>query len=222
MKSISGKYSGQISQKLQLGRAWEGLKIFFRARRTGARMAEGIAGISELIEHGKKFTFGNFAAHSPRGYPSAYSDDWLVWTHEVDGILGKLAKSTIRDSIQRGLDTQLLGFGDDAFQAAKDSILNGQRAADRVFGEAIPASDRTVSLGHNSAEQKQALEKIDELVAAVEASNDFPGDPELKEQLIAELSAGRRLLEAAKVQVSAVRTALGPPLRWILEKAGAP
>jgi hypothetical protein len=64
------------------------------------------------------------------------------------------------------------------------------------------------------------LEKIDELVAAVEATNDFPGDPEFKEQVVAELSAGRRLLQATKVRVGAVRAALGPPLKWILEKAG--
>jgi hypothetical protein len=61
----------------------------------------------------------------PTGYPSAYSDDWLVWTHEVHGMLAKLGKSTIRDSIERGLDTVLLGTGDDTFQGAKDSILNG-------------------------------------------------------------------------------------------------
>jgi hypothetical protein len=61
-----------------------------------------------------------------------------------------------------------------------------------VVGEPIPASDRTVTLGHNSPEQKQALENLDELVAAVEKSNDFPGDAEDKELIVAELSAGRR------------------------------
>ena len=120
-----------------------------------------------------------------------------MWTHEVHCILPKLQKSTIRDSIERGLNTELLGFGENSFQAAKDSILNGLRAADRVFGEAIPASDRTVSLGHTSAEQKQALEKIDKLVEAIKQANDLPGTAEDKEQLVAELSAGRKLLEAS-------------------------
>jgi hypothetical protein len=57
------------------------------------------------------------------------------------------------------------------------------------------------------------------LIAAVEASNDFPSDPEFKEQVIAELSAGRKLLEAGKVRLSALGATIRPPLKWILEKA---
>src|SRR5262249_30251491 len=116
----------------------------------------------------------------------------------------------------------LLGMTDQvAFEAARDGILSGLRAAQRVYGKPdIPAADRIVSLGHNSPPQKEALEKIDALVAAVKETNDFFGDPEEREQVVAELSAGRRLLEAAKVRVSAIRAALQPSLKWILEKAG--
>jgi hypothetical protein len=102
----------------------------------------------------------------------------------------------------------------------KNTILSALSAAQMVFGEPVPASDRTVTLGHNSLEQKQVLEKIDELLEAVQATNDFPSAPEFKEQIVAELSAGRKLLEAARARVAAVRDALGPPLKWILEKAG--
>jgi hypothetical protein len=70
--------------------------------------------------------------------------------------------------------------------------------------------------------QTKALDKIDELVAAVEATNDFPGDPEFKEQVIAELSAGRRLLEAARVRVTAIRETLGAPIKWYPRKRRAP
>ena len=41
-------------------------------------MAEAIAGVQELIEQGEEFTFDNFAILGPRGYPIAYSDNWLV------------------------------------------------------------------------------------------------------------------------------------------------
>ena len=100
--------------------------------------------------------------------------------------------------------------------------MSGLKAAQKVYKKDLPASDRVVTLGDNSPEQQQAIEKIDELIHAVEQSNDFPGDPELKEQVVAELSAGRKLLEAAKVGVAAVRETLGPPLKWIMEKsAGA-
>jgi hypothetical protein len=131
-----------------------------------------------------------------------------------------MEKSPISQSVSRGLGANLLGYGEGDFQKAKTSIVNGLQAAQKIFGGTIPASDRTVSLGHNSPEQKQALEKIDELVEAVKQANDLPGTPEEKEQLVAELSAGRKLLEATKVRVAAVHATLQPALRWILEKAG--
>lgn len=184
-------------------------------------MADVISRIPELIEQGNKFSYENFSSKSSHGFPANYSDDWLVWTHHVGVVVSGLGESPIRASIQRGLGMGLLGEDEDDFRRAHGSILSGLRAAHRVFGETIPASDRAVTLGHNSPEQVEALQKIDELVSAVEAKNDFPGDPEFKEQVIAELSAGRRLLEAARVRVTAVREALGPPIKWIIEKGGS-
>lgn len=183
-------------------------------------MANVIDRIPDLIEHGKKITFENFATKTAHGFPNAFSEDWLVWTHHVSVVVDDIDAPSIAASIKRGLAAKLLGNGQDRFEGAKDSILSGLRAAQRVLGKPVPASDRTVTLGHNSQEQKEALAKLDDLIAEVRATNDFSGDPEEKEQLIAELSAGRRLLEAAKVRVSAARAALQPSLKWILEKAG--
>jgi hypothetical protein len=183
-------------------------------------MPDAISDIHALIEQGKQFNFKNVGPKSEYGTPNALSDDWLVWTHHVAQVAGRLADSPIKSSLVSGLGRTVIGNEEYAFVAAQGLILNGLKAADRVFGQPIPASDRTVSLGHNSPEQIEALDKIDKLVAAVEATNDFPGDSDFKEQMIAELSAGHRLLQAAKVRVSAVREAIGPPLKWILEKAG--
>ena len=184
-------------------------------------MAEVISEIRELIEDGEIFTWENFSSKTPRGFPSAFSGDWLVWTHRVTALLDEMDKSPIRDSLALGLGIKLLGNGEDNFPRAKDSILNGLRAAQKVFGKPIPAADRTVSLGHNSPEQMQALEKIDRLVEAVAQANDLPGSPEDKEQVLAELSAGRKLLEASKIRVAAVRETLQSALKWILEKGVA-
>jgi hypothetical protein len=97
--------------------------------------------------------------------------------------------------------------------------VNGLKAAARVFSPEIPASDRVVTLGHNSPEQIEALQKIDELIVAVTEANDFPGTQEDKEQTVAELSAGRKLLEAAKVRVASIREVLQPKLNWLADKA---
>jgi hypothetical protein len=106
-------------------------------------MGDAISGVPELIEQGSKFTYANFSSKSPRGFPSAYSDDWLVWTYRVSRILVKMEQSPISGSIKLGLGINLLGQGEDDFQKATNSILSGLRAAQKVFGEPIPASDRT-------------------------------------------------------------------------------
>jgi hypothetical protein len=84
-------------------------------------------------------------------------------------------------------------------------------------GAHIPGSDRVVTLDHNSNPYIQTTEGLDKLVEAVEQVNDYP-DAEDKEQKLAELSAGRRLLRSAKVRYAAVVALLGPPLAWLAEK----
>jgi hypothetical protein len=72
---------------------------------------------------------------------------------------------------------------------------------------AIPASDRTVNLNHNSEPYREAVEALDELERALTEANDYP-DAEDKEQRIAEVSAARRLLKAARVRIGAVAVLL--------------
>ncbi|UQR67315.1 hypothetical protein LRP30_19525 [Bradyrhizobium sp. C-145] len=145
---------------------------------------------------------------------------WLVWLDRVNAVTAQMEPSVISSMIVEGSKMVLVGYLDDRFYRAKKLLLNGLEAVLVRANRTIPASDRVVSLSHNSPEQQQALEKLDELVAAVKETNDFPGEPEEREQIVAELSAGRRLLEAARVRVAAVRETLAPTLKWIGEKAG--
>lgn len=173
--------------------------------------------IPELLEQAEKFTFANFSTKSGYGYPNAYSEDWIVWTHHVRRVVEEIgATSAAGASIDRGLSFDLLGNGSDDFDSAINSMKSGLRAALRIYGKQVPASDRVVSLGHNSGE---ALEKVDQIIAAVQAANDLPGDEEDREQLIAELSAARRILEASKIRLQTLKSTLGPPLKWLAEKA---
>jgi hypothetical protein len=177
--------------------------------------------IPELIEQGKKFTFQNFSSKTDGGYVRAYSDDWLVWTHHTNAVVQKIGSSPISSSIARGLGMELIGEDENDFARARDLILNGLQAALRVFS-AIPASNRIVTLGHNSPAQNEAIETVDNLIEAVRTSNDFEATEDERALAIAELSAGRRLLESARARVAAVRETLQPTLKWILEKgAGA-
>ncbi len=184
-------------------------------------MADATDRILKLIEQGEKFTYDNFSKKNSRGYPLAYSEDWLVWTHHVGAVVTKVGQSPAANSMARGLGTDLLGDDEDKFESARSLIVSGLKAASTILKE-IPASDRIVTLGHNSPEQIETLEKIDKLIELVTETNEFPGSPEDKEQTIAELSAGRKLLEAAKVRVAAIKEVLQPKLAWLAEKtAGA-
>lgn len=182
-------------------------------------LAEPITGLPELIEQGATFTYQNVGPKGQYGYPIGYSEDWLVWIHHVTTITAKLGTSPINSSIVRGLGIELLGNDEDNFNSAKALIVSGLKAADRIFGQDIPASDRTVSLGHNSPEQVEAVAKIDELIAAIEKANDFPGDDLDKQQIVAELSAGRRLLQATKLRIGALKETIAPALKFMMEKA---
>src|SRR6185437_9536107 len=81
----------------------------------------------------------------------------------------------------------------------------------------VPASDRIVTLNHNSDAYKETVETLDKLEDAVEQANDYP-DAEDKEQRLAELSAGKRLLSSARVRVAAAVAVLSPLLLWLADK----
>ncbi len=81
----------------------------------------------------------------------------------------------------------------------------------------IPASDRLVSLDHNSPEFASTMEAIDNLERALTEANDYP-DAEDKEQRIAEISAVGRLFKSGRVRVLAVATILRPLVTHLVTK----
>jgi hypothetical protein len=78
----------------------------------------------------------------------------------------------------------------------------------------IPASDRVVPVNHNSPEVQELEGRLGELETAMESSNSLRQEAEFDRNL-AELSAGRRLLEADSVRPSALGLVLGPALKWL-------
>lgn len=76
------------------------------------------------------------------------------------------------------------------------------------FGQ-IPASDRNVTVNHNSKEYTDADEAMAQLEKAIREANDFPS-PEERDQREAEVSAARRLLKAVRVNVEMVAALVKP------------
>jgi hypothetical protein len=83
----------------------------------------------------------------------------------------------------------------------------------------VPASDRTVSVNHNSAEYHQANAALDHLEKVLKETNE-PIEPEEREQRVAEVSALRRLLQSTKVRIQAVAVIASTTLVGLAAKFG--
>jgi Asp-tRNA(Asn)/Glu-tRNA(Gln) amidotransferase C subunit len=85
--------------------------------------------------------------------------------------------------------------------SSDEELIGG--AQDRSLSDIIPASDRIVRLNHNSKSYQETMTSLNRLIEAVETTNEYD-DAEDKDERLAELSAGRRLLEAVRVRSNVV------------------
>lgn len=95
--------------------------------------------------------------------------------------------------------------------AKKENLLEVMQKA------AIPASDRIVTVDHNSPRYKEVMTALENLERAIKESNLYE-DPQEKEMHVAEVSAGRRILQATMVRVATVVTGLGGTLLYVAKK----
>jgi hypothetical protein len=147
----------------------------------------------------------------------------LVWPQEPEKRLGMQLR-LFRSAAESGNGDIIAGYGWQFIPSADPSIDNSaRRFIDQVFRPmardlrrylekeiaTVPAADRSVPLNHNSNEYTETIEAVEEVEKTIREANDFP-DQEEKEQRIAEVSAVRRLLEAARVRVEALVLLLKP------------
>lgn len=101
---------------------------------------------------------------------------------------------------------------------ARDLLKHIQRQVASKPIDAAPASDRIVTLDHNSAPYRELTTSLSRLEEHVRGLNDFPDSAEERERILAELSAGGRLLAAARARVDGMVAVLLPALKWLGEK----
>lgn len=83
----------------------------------------------------------------------------------------------------------------------------------------VPASDRIVAIDHNSPDYRQAETHLETLERTVQSSNALGAEsPEERDRVVAEISATRRLLKAARARIDAVWALVVPALKWIGSK----
>ena len=83
--------------------------------------------------------------------------------------------------------------------------------------DGIPAAGRIVRRDDNSVAYENAIDALQKLEDAVKGLNSYD-DHEEQEQVVAELSAGRRLLQSARVRVTALASVLKWPLTVLIVK----
>lgn len=101
-----------------------------------------------------------------------------------------------------------------SYNISGEKEQNYQNEADQ-----IPASDRIVTLSHNSSDYAQAIESLN---AATEAIRGFNGATAYdKEHVVGELEAARTLLKSTRVRVTAILTVALAPLYTVYHDAAA-
>ena len=83
----------------------------------------------------------------------------------------------------------------------------------------VPASDHIVPIDHNSSAYRQLENNLEALERAVQTSNALGAEsPDERDRVVAEISATRRILKAARARMEAVCALIVPSLKWIGSK----
>jgi hypothetical protein len=91
----------------------------------------------------------------------------------------------------------------------------GMQEAERLMG----AAEKAVELDHGAPEYQRATSALDAVTKAVLQSNDYASsEPEDRDQRVAELEAGNRLLKAPRVRITALVGVLLSALTYLTTK----
>ena len=85
--------------------------------------------------------------------------------------------------------------------------------ADDVY---VPASDRVVTLDHNSASFRRAAGALEETLARLRENNEM--DPDDKTRIELELDSGLKMIEAPKTRIQAAGVVLVGALKWLVDR----
>ncbi len=123
------------------------------------------------------------------------------------------AGSNLNDNISKIVDQLIEPFGRDLWK----HIVRTNRSSSSQAS--VPSADGVVAIDHNSAPYQSLIAQLEKLERDARSTNSIAMLPEF-DRVEAEVSAGRRLLEAASARVEAIRVVLVPALKWIAERAG--
>jgi hypothetical protein len=177
-------------------------------------------------------TVEEFGEHPVTGQEASYNENYLeiteagvaeveAWPAEKYWRMAELSDLTpgdyefesndgsLSDSLGGSLGLSAAPLGDDHTQAPDHYDE----------AEIAPASDRQVTLDHNSAEYKRALTTLDQVTEEIRRSNIETSYE--KDQVVTELSLGRQLLENTRIRIGAAVALLLTPLFTVYHDVAA-
>jgi hypothetical protein len=155
----------------------------------------------------------------------------LVWPKQPEKRLGMQLR-LFRSAAESGNGDIIAGYGYYFIPSQDRSINNSaRRFIDQVFrpmvsdlrrylerqAAKVPASDRVVTLDHNSPDYQNMMSALESLEEVLRSTNDYP-DAEEKERVVAEISAGRRLLRAMKARAGAIAAIVAVPATYLAKQ----
>jgi hypothetical protein len=189
-----------------LARHWRGerdaKREIFRALRDGELIGSGrfsntkaIGSASEL--DWRKYVWTNHTINLKEISSDFWSEDGIIWSQCAARNPGG-------------------EFADITFTASEVMAIWRPEDANAATQADVPASDRIVSLNHNSAPYREAVESLDNAIEVVRSANDLgTASADQRDAVVAELSAVKRLIEASKVRVSQVLNLAAPAFEFI-------
>jgi hypothetical protein len=158
----------------------------------------------------------------------------LAWPQDRQQQLG-MRLLLFRSAVEEGRGDFIAWFGHAFLPSADQNVNNSaKRVLDQIFRpmaqqlrrlfeaelnkrQEVPASDRIVTLNHNSPDYQHLMSALETLEEVLRGANDYP-DAEEKERVVAEVSAGRRLLQAARARAGAIATVLAVPAAYLAKQ----
>jgi hypothetical protein len=182
-----------------------------------------ISSVVKRLENGVDYQTWRHELTRSRG------DRGLKFSKESEKALGlkltlfrRFSESTIDDIPTFGYAFMRVGqnLNDNARNVVQQIFMPMARELRRYLERevaAVPASDRIVTLDHNSPNYKNMMSALETLEEVLRGANDYP-DAEEKERVVAEVSAVRRLLQSVKVRVAAIAAVLSTPVLYLAKQ----
>lgn len=142
----------------------------------------------------------------------------LGWIGQVGEEFHREGLADVETNLDYGPDVHVLAQITEEGRRMLDSQREVTGESSKTPATLVAASDRFVTLDHNSRAYRDAVDAVDKVIEAVAGDNEYGSEsPEEKEAVVGALGAARKLLDAVEVRISAVQTILLPPLQYIAD-----